>query len=105
MGTMPRLVERGKKDRRIGEPRGLSLEEIRALELDPRVELIRQLIPLGLAEVGRLLDEEVEEPGGAASRPEGRNRRLLPARVQPGVGTAGRPATSGERASGAGLGW
>jgi putative transposase len=64
MGTMPRLVERGKKDRRIGKPSGLSLEEIRALELDPRVELIRQLIPLGLAEVGRLLDEEVEELAG-----------------------------------------
>ena len=35
MGRMPRLVERGKKD------------HIQALELDPRVELIRQLIPLG----------------------------------------------------------
>ena len=59
MGTMPRLVERGKKDRRMGEPSRLRLEEIRGLELDPRIELIRQLIPLGLAEVGRLLDEEV----------------------------------------------
>ena len=64
MGTMPRLVERGKKDRRMGEPSRMSMEEIRALELDPRVELIRQLIPLGLAEVGRLLDEEVEELAG-----------------------------------------
>jgi putative transposase len=64
MGTMPRLVERGKKDRRIGEPSRLRLEEIRALELDPRIELIRQLIPLGLAEVGRLLDEEVEGLAG-----------------------------------------
>jgi len=64
MGTMPRLVERGKKDRRMGKPRGLDWEEIQALELDPRVELIRQLIPLGLAEVGRLLDEEVEELAG-----------------------------------------
>lgn len=64
MGTMPRLVQRGKKDRRMGEPGGLDWEEIEALELDPRVELIRQLIPLGLAEVGRLLDEEVEELAG-----------------------------------------
>ena len=38
------------KDRRLGEPREVSWEEIEALELDPRVELIRQLIPLGLAE-------------------------------------------------------
>ena len=51
MGRMPKLVERGKKDRRLGEPSGVSWEEIEALELDPRVELIRQLIPLGLAEV------------------------------------------------------
>ena len=64
MGTMPRLVQRGKKDRRMGEPGGLSWDEIQGLELDPRVELIRQLIPLGLAEVGRLLEEEVEELAG-----------------------------------------
>ena len=43
MGRMPRLVERGKKDRRLGEPREVSWEEIEALELDPRVELIRLL--------------------------------------------------------------
>ena len=61
MGRMPRLVELGKKDRRLGEPSEVSSEEIEALELDPRVELIRQLIPLGLAEVGRMLEEEVEQ--------------------------------------------
>ena len=33
MGRMPRLVERGKKDRRLGEPREVSWEEIEALEL------------------------------------------------------------------------
>ena len=64
MGRMPRLVKRGKKDRRLGEPREVSWEEIEALELDPRVELIRQLIPLGLAEVGRMLEEEVEQLAG-----------------------------------------
>ena len=48
MGRMLRLVERSKKDRRLGEPSEVSWEEIEALELDPRVELIRQLIPLGL---------------------------------------------------------
>ena len=64
MGRMPRLVERGKKDRRLGEPREVSWEEIEALELEPRVELIRQLIPLGLAEVGRMLEEEVEQLAG-----------------------------------------
>ena len=64
MGRMPRLVERGKKDRRLGEPSEVSWEEIEALELDPRVELIRQLIPLGQAEVGRMLEEEVEQLAG-----------------------------------------
>jgi transposase-like protein len=39
-------------------------EEIASLELDARVELIRQLIPLGLAEVGRTLDAEVEGLAG-----------------------------------------
>ena len=57
MGRMPRLVELGKKDRRLGEPSEVSSEETEALELDPRVELIRQLIPLGLAEVGRMFEE------------------------------------------------
>ena len=40
------------------------MDEIRALELDFRIELIRQLIPLGLAEIGRELDEEVEGLAG-----------------------------------------
>lgn len=64
MGRMTRLVTRGKKDRRLGEPREVSWEAIQALELDPRVELIRQLIPLGLAEVGRMLEEEVAALAG-----------------------------------------
>ncbi len=31
MGRMPKLVERGKKDRRLGEPSGVSWEEIDSL--------------------------------------------------------------------------
>jgi transposase-like protein len=64
MGSVPQLVERGKKDRRMGEPSAVGWEIIEGLELDVRVELIRALIPLGLAEVGRLLDEEVERLAG-----------------------------------------
>lgn len=64
MGRMPKLVERGKKDRRLGEPSEVSWEGIEGLERDARMELIRELIPLGLAEVGRMLDEEVEELAG-----------------------------------------
>jgi putative transposase len=64
MGSVPQLVERGKKDRRMGEPREVDWEVIEGLELDARVELIRELIPLGLAEVGRMLDEDVERLAG-----------------------------------------
>jgi len=64
MGRMPQLVKRGKKDRRLGEPSGMGWEEIEELDGDARVELIRALLPLGLAEVGRMLDEEVERLAG-----------------------------------------
>lgn len=64
MRRVPQLVERGKKDRQMGEPRDVRWEVIEGLELDTRVELIRELIPLGLAEVGRLLDAEVERLAG-----------------------------------------
>lgn len=68
MGRVPQLVEGGKKGRRLGEPRGLGWEEIEGLEVDARIELIRELIPLGLAEVGRMLNEEVERLAGARHR-------------------------------------
>lgn len=71
MGRVPQLVKRGKKDRRMGEPRGMGWEEIEALEVDARVELIRELIPLGLAEVGRMLDEEVEWLAGPRHQRKG----------------------------------
>jgi transposase-like protein len=64
MGRVPQLVARGKKDRRLGEPGKVGWQEIEALEMDARIELIRELIPLGLAEVGRVLDEEVERLAG-----------------------------------------
>jgi transposase-like protein len=64
MGRVPQLVVRGKKNRRLGEPASRRWEEIQALEVDARIELIRELIPLGLAEVGRTLDEEVVQLAG-----------------------------------------
>ena len=45
----------------MGAPSELDWEAIEALRTEMRVELIQELIPLGLAEVGRVLDEEVEE--------------------------------------------
>ena len=64
MERVPQLVRRGKKDRRMGAPSELDWEAIEALRTEIRVELIQELIPLGLAEVGRVLDEEVERLAG-----------------------------------------
>jgi transposase-like protein len=46
-------------------------EQIEALEVDARIELIRELIPLGLAEVARTLDEEVERLAGPRHQRKG----------------------------------
>jgi putative transposase len=75
MGSVPQLVERGKKDRRLGEPSGVGWEEIEQLELDVRVELIRELVPIGLAEVGRMLDEEVKRLAGSRHARKGSAER------------------------------
>src|SRR3990172_7226767 len=84
MGRMPRLVERGKKDRRLGAPSGVRWEEIEGLDLDPR-----------------------RGSGGArrsTARSEGGGGGGIPARAQPGVGEAGGSAASGAGAAGAGPG-
>ena len=64
MGRVPQLVVRGKKDRRLGPPRAWERAAIEALDMEARIELIRELIPLGLAEVSRMLDREVERLAG-----------------------------------------
>ena len=71
------MVRKGKKDRRLGEPSGIGWEEIAGLDMDGRVGLIRALVPLALAEVGRVLDEDVERLAGPrhGRTPEGEDRR------------------------------
>ena len=64
MSSFPRLVGRSKKTKRLGEAKVIRKEVVEALELDTRVELIRALIPLGLAEIYSVLDEEVLELAG-----------------------------------------
>lgn len=64
------MVEKGKKDRRSDEPSGQSWQQIGALEPDVRVELVRALLPLRLAEVGRMPDEEVERLAGPRHGPK-----------------------------------
>ena len=53
-----------KKGRTLGRVDILRREDA-ALELDPKVELIRSLVPLGLMHVEELLDEEVTALAGA----------------------------------------
>ena len=100
MERVPQLVRRGKKDRRMGAPSELDWEAIEALRTEMRVELIQELIPLGLAEVGRVLDEEVERLAGPEARPQGRRRSDLPAWEQPGLAEAAETARHEERGHG-----
>jgi len=59
MSSFARVVRRSKKEKRLGEALVVRREDLDRAELDTRLEMIRALIPLGLAEVYRVLDEEV----------------------------------------------
>jgi putative transposase len=65
MESILQVAKRRKKGRRMGEPEVVSREEVEGLGLDGRVELIRALIPLGLLQVGEMLEADVEELAGA----------------------------------------
>ena len=65
MSSVLRPVRKRKKGRKLGRVDILRREEYAALELDPKVELIRSLVPLGLMHVEELLDEEVTALAGA----------------------------------------
>ena len=60
MSSVLRTVKKRKKSRVLGEVEVVSRDEYSGLELDPKVEMIRALIPLGLMHVEELLDEEVK---------------------------------------------
>ena len=64
MSSFPRLVRRGKKTKRLGPAQIVHREDLESAELDARVEMIRALIPLGLAEINAMLDEEVQSLAG-----------------------------------------
>ena len=67
MSRMPRVVHEGKrskKSRRLGKPQVVGREEYEGLELDSRLELIRELVPLGLMHVQEELDREVVSLAG-----------------------------------------
>ena len=85
----------------MGAPSELDWEAIEALRTEMRVELIQELIPLGLAEVGRVLDEEVERIKSVGTPAREKEKSDLPAWEQPGLGTPGRAASSDPGPSGA----
>ncbi len=64
MSSFPRLVRRGKKTKRLGPAQIVHRDDLESAELDARVEMIRALIPLGLAEINAVLDEEVQSLAG-----------------------------------------
>ena len=74
MSSLPRLVGWSKKTKRLGEAMVMRKEDVEVLELDTRVELIRALIPLGLAEIYSVLDEEVRELAGERYERSGGHR-------------------------------
>lgn len=65
MSSVLRSIGSGKKSKRLGEVKVIDGEAYQALELDTKVTLIRELIPLGLMHVQALLDEEVTRLAGA----------------------------------------
>lgn len=59
MARVPHIVRKRKKSKILGEPEVISREAYEALEMDSRLELIRALIPIGLAHVQEELEREV----------------------------------------------
>ena len=60
----PHAVRERKKSRVLGEVRVVRRSEYETMDLDAKVELIRELIPLGLMHIQDLLDDEVTALAG-----------------------------------------
>ena len=59
MKSVLRSVKKRKKVRKLGRLEIIDRKQYAELELDPKVELIRSLVPMGLMHVQEVLDEEV----------------------------------------------
>ena len=76
MGSFVRRMR--KRKRCLGEVRVLRREEYQELDLNAKVEMIRNLIPLGLMHVQMALDEEVEALAGPRyARGDGAAKNVL----------------------------
>ena len=65
MSSVSQGQRRSKKQKLLGEPRVIRIEEFEGAPVDARVEMIRALIPLGLAHIYEELNREVAELAGA----------------------------------------
>ena len=84
----------------MGAPSELDWEAIEALRTEMRVALIQELIPLGLAEVGRVLDEEVERLAGPRHARTGEGEVICRHGSNPGSPKRRRPQGNEERGHG-----
>ena len=93
MASLAHNAPKGKKKKLLREARIVTADYYDGLEL--RVELIRQLVPLGLMQVSRLLQDEVTQLGGVSQQ----HRTLPPVARSPPIRHT-RPARLGEATHG-----
>lgn len=84
MRKLNRSTGRRKKSRRLGTVKVMDRAAFAAADLNTKVAVIQQLIPLGLLHVQETLEAEVEEAGGSPACPEDQRAGGLSARHQPG---------------------
>lgn len=75
MSSFLRTVRRRKKSKTLGEVQVLDRERYQELDLDAKVELIQELVPLGLMHVAEVLKEEVEALAGGRYERKGGEAR------------------------------
>jgi len=64
MARLPHIVRKRKKSKIMGKPDVINQQDIAAMQVDARLDLIRALIPIGLAHVAAELEQEVVSLAG-----------------------------------------
>ncbi len=64
MARLPHIVRKRKKSKIMGKPDVISHQDIATMQVDARLDLIRALIPIGLAHVAVELEQEVASLAG-----------------------------------------
>jgi transposase-like protein len=59
MSRLPHIVRKRKKSKLMGQPENITQQQIAEMQVDVRLDLIRSLIPLGLAQVAAELEQEI----------------------------------------------